>query len=64
MEARHVSLVEGVHQEDVIQPMDGVEARSEASVVLPSTEPDIAPSKSEQPLSSSLTPLVDAIGRP
>jgi hypothetical protein len=47
MEARHASMAEGVHQEDITQPTDGVEARLEASVVPPPTEPNVAPSKSE-----------------
>ena len=33
MEARRASVAEGVHQEDVIQPADGVEAGSEASII-------------------------------
>ena len=64
MEARRASVAEGVRQEDIIQPADGVEAGSEASVVLPPTEPNIALSESEQPLSSLVAPSADAVGRP
>ena len=64
MEARRSSMAEGVRQEDVIQPADGVETGSEASVVPPPTEPNVVPSKSEQPLSSSIVPSADAAGRP
>jgi hypothetical protein len=47
MEARHSSMAEGMHQEDVIQPADGVESKSEASVVPPPTEPNVVLSESE-----------------
>ena len=60
MEARCASTAEGVHQEDVTQPADGVEAGSEASVVLPPTKLNVAPSESEQPLSLSIEPSADA----
>ena len=38
------SMTEGVRQEDVTQPLDGVEVRSEAL-----SEPSVAPSEGEQP---------------
>ena len=46
--------------------MDGVEARSEseARVVLPLTELNIAPSESEQPLSLPVKPIADAAEQP
>ena len=47
MEARRASAAEGMCQEDVTQPTDGVEAWSEASVIPPPTEPNVAPSESE-----------------
>ena len=53
MEARRSGLVEGVCQEDVIQPTDGVETGS-----------DVVPSENEQPLSSSIEPSADATGWP
>ena len=64
MEARRSSVAEGVCQEDVIQPTDGVETRSEASVVPPPIRPNIVPSESEQPLSSSIVPSADIARRP
>ena len=64
MEARRVSVAEGVRQEDVIQPMDGVEIGFGASVVPPPTELSIVPSEGEQPLSSSTEPSADAAGWP
>ena len=51
MEAHRASMAEGVRQEDVIQPMDGVETGSGASIILPPTEPNVIPSEGEQPLS-------------
>ena len=60
MEARYASMAEGMCQEDVILPADGVEVGSEASVVPPPTEPNVAPSESERPLSSSVASSADA----
>jgi len=59
MEARRASVAEGVHQEDVTQPTDGVEVRSEAL-----SEPSVAPSEGEQPLSSPVVSSADAAERP
>ena len=64
MEAHRVSMAEGMHQEDIIQPTDGVETRSETSIVPPPTEPNVVPSASKQSLSLSTTPSADAAGRP
>ena len=50
-----MSVTEGMHQEDVTQPTDGVEVRSEAL-----SEPSVAPSEGEQPLSSSVVSSADA----
>ena len=63
MEARRVSMPEGVCQEDVIQPIDRVETGSEASGVPPPTEPNVVTSGSEQPLCLSTEPSADAVGR-
>ena len=59
MEARRVSMAEGVHQEDVTQLADGVEVGLEAL-----SEPSIAPSEGEQPLSSPAVSSADAVGQP
>ena len=56
LEARRSTMDEDVRREDVVQPMEGVETRSEASVVLPPTEPNVVPTGSEPP-SSLLTVL-------
>jgi len=56
MEGHRASVVEGMRQEDVIQPMDGVEDELEASIIPPPTEPNVAPLESEQPLCSSVAP--------
>jgi len=64
MEAWRSFVVEDVHQEYVIQPMEGVEIGSEASIVSPPTEPNVVPTKSELPLSLSTVPSTDAVGRP
>ena len=54
MKAHRMSVAEGTHQEDVVQPMDGVESGSEASVVPSPTEPNVVQPESEQPLPSSV----------
>ena len=64
MEAHRSSMAEDMHQEDVIQPMVGVETGSEVSIVLPPTEPNIILTRSELPSSLSTVPTVDAAGRP
>ena len=52
MDARRTNVAEGARQEDVSQPADGVELGSEANVVLPLTEPNVARPEDEQPLPS------------
>ena len=64
MEARRSSMAKGACQEDVIQPVDGVDTRSETTIVSPLTEPNTAPSESEQPLSLLIEQSANAIGRP
>ena len=66
MEARRLSVAEDVHREDVVQPMVGVETGSEASIVLPPTEPNVVLTESELPsslLSLLTVPIADAAGR-
>ena len=41
MEARRANVAEGVGQEDVAQPVDGVEPRLEVNVAPPPTEPNV-----------------------
>ena len=64
MEARHVSVAEGTRQEDIAQPIDGVEPRLEVNVAPPLTEPNVVQPESEQPLPSPVEPSVDATRRP
>ena len=64
MEAHRESANEGVHQQDIAQPVDRVEAGSEANIVTPLIEPKVAPSESEQPLSSSVASSADVAGWP
>ena len=59
MEARHASVAKGMRQEDMTQPVDGVEARSKTP-----SEPSLAPLEGEQPLSLLVVLLADAAGRP
>ena len=63
MEAHRVSMAEGMRQEGIIQPVDGVEVGSEASVAPPPTETNVVPSASERPLSLSTEPSADATSR-
>ena len=56
MDARRADMAKGTCQEDVAQPMDGVEPRSEADVTPPLTEPNIA--------QSEVKPVADAVGEP
>ena len=60
MDARHEDMVGSVHQGDVAQPTDGTEPGLEVDVVLPSTESNVVPPGSEQPVPSSVTPTADA----
>ena len=62
MEAHHSTMVEDVRREDVVQPVEGVEARSEVSVIPPPTEPNVVSTGSELPLSSSTVPSAMLLG--
>ena len=64
MKAHRSSVVEDVCQEDVIQPMEGVETGSEVSIVLPPIETNVVPTRSELPSSLSTVPSADAAWRP
>ena len=59
-----MSVAEGMSQEDVAQLVDGVEPGSVANVIPPLTEPNVAPSEGEQPLSSLVEPVADAAEQP
>ena len=64
MDARRADMAEGARQEDVAQPMDGMEPGSEADVAPPQTKPNVAQSEDEQPLPSPVEPVADAAGEP
>ena len=59
MEAHRANMAEGARQEDVTQPVDGVDVGSEAL-----SEPSIDPLEGEQPLSSPVVSLANATERP
>ena len=58
MEACRASVAEGMHQEDVTQPMDGVEVGSKAP-----SEPSVAPPEDEQPLTLPVMSSTDVTGQ-
>ena len=64
MDARHADMAESVRQEDIAQPADGMEPRSEVDITPPPTEPNVAQSEDEQPLPSPVEPVVDAAEEP
>ena len=64
MDAHRADMAEAMGQEDVAQPVDGMEPRSEVDVASPSTEPNVAQSEDEQPLPSPVEPVADAAGEP
>ena len=49
MDGRRVDMDEGACQEDVAQPMDGVEPGSEADVAPPLIEPNVTQLEDESP---------------
>ena len=64
MDVRRANAAEGAHQEDVAQPVDGMEPGLEAYVALPLTEPSVIQPESEQPLPSPIAPSIDAAEQP
>ena len=59
-----MSAAEGMRQEDVVLPTDGVELGLEANIVPPPTKPNVVPLETEQLLSSSTEPVANAVGQP
>ena len=57
-------MAKDMHSEGVIQPMEGVEIGSEASIVLPLIEPIVVPTGSELPSSLSTLSIADVTERP
>ena len=64
MDAHRADMAASVRQEDVAQPVDGVETRSEANIAPSSTEPNVAQLEDKQPLPSPVEPVADAAGEP
>ena len=64
MDARRADMVEGARQEDIAQPMDGMEPGSEVNIAPPPTELSVAQSEDEQPLPSSVESVADATEEP
>ena len=53
-------MARSMRGEDVAQPVDGIEPRSEVDVTLALTKPNVMSSGSEQPTPSPVAPKVDA----
>ena len=64
MDARRADMARSMRQEDIAQPLDGVEPGSEADVAPPPTKPNVAQSEDEQPLPSLDEPVADATKEP
>ena len=60
MDVHREDMARSMRGEDVAQPVDGTEPRSEVDVALASTEPNVMPPGIEQPAPSSVTPIADA----
>ena len=60
MDVCHEDMDRSMHGEDVAQPADIMEPRSEVDVALASTEPNVVPPRSEQPAPSPVAPIADA----
>ena len=60
MDVRREDMARSMRGEDVAQPADGTEPRSEVDVALASTEPNVVPPRSEQPAPSSAASTADA----
>ena len=64
LEAHRSTVATDMRREDVIRSAEVAEAGSEASVVSTPTKPNIVPTKTELPSSSSIVPSADAAGGP
>ena len=64
MDVRHEHMARSARWEDVSQPADGMEPRSEVDIVLTLTEPNVVPPGSEQPMPSPVVLTADAAKRP
>ena len=64
MDAHREDMARSVRRGDVTQPVDGMEPGSEVDIAPPSTEPNVVPSGSEQPMPSPVAPTADATEPP
>ena len=64
MDARREDMARSVRRGDIAQPTDGMEPRSEAGITPPSTEPNVVPLGSEQPVPLPVAPTADAAEPP
>ena len=64
MDVRHEDMARSMRQEDIAQPVDGTEPRSEVDIASASTKPNVVPPGSEQPDLSSVAPIADAAEPP
>ena len=60
MDVRREDMARSVRWEDITQPMDGTEPRSEVDIASASTEPNVVLPVSEQPVPSPVAPTADA----
>ena len=59
-----MSVAEGMRQEDVPKPTDGVEAGLEVNIISLPTEPNVIPLETKLLLSLLTEPTADAAGHP
>ena len=64
MDARRADMARSMRQEDIAQPLDGVEPMLELDIASPPTEPNVAQLEDEQPLPSPVEPVVNATEEP
>ena len=64
MDAHRADLADGVRQDDVAHPADGVEPRSEMNVAPLPTEPNVIPPESEQLVPLPVALIADVTGEP
>ena len=64
MDVRRADLADGVHHEDVAQPVDGVEPGLEMNVAPLPIEPNVVPLESEQPVPLPVAPTADVAREP
>ena len=64
MDVHREDMARSMHQEDIAQPADGMEPRSEVDITPTLTELNVVPPGSEQPAPSPVVPTADAAEPP